>query len=248
MITLYDIGPVNLAKSMGLSPFVRAIRFALNFKGIPYTAIEIGMAEVESTAKAIGATPSMNYADGSPKYTVPMIHDSTTGKVVSDSFRIAEYLDEAYPDTPRIIPAGTRMLQSSFCTSFLMNFVPLLPIIRPVTAANFMPPEVAASMKAAFGESAVKITLSAEEQTEIWNKFVQGFRLMAQGYENRAPDDSPFVMGGTNPTFADIFMTGFLWWIKLALGDTQGWKEIAALGNGKFDRLLEETLVHCANK
>ncbi|KAK1225179.1 hypothetical protein PQX77_011859 [Marasmius sp. AFHP31] len=248
MITLYDIGPTNMPKTMGMSPFVRSIRFTLNFKGIPYTVVEIGLHEVESTAKSIGANPTMNYGDGSPKYTVPMIHDSKTGKVVSDSLKIAEYLDEAYPDTPRMIPAGTRMLQSSFCTFFSTNFIPLLPMVLPLTAANFLPPEVQASMVAAFGESAVKVTLSAEEQAEIWKKAVQGFRLMAQGYENRAPDDSPFVMGGTNPTFADVFAAGYLWWIRLTLGDTQGWKDIAALGDGKFNRLLEEILVLCASK
>ncbi|KAL0064204.1 hypothetical protein AAF712_008926 [Marasmius tenuissimus] len=248
MITLYDIGPTNMPKTMGMSPFVRSIRFTLNFKNIPYTVIEISMAEVESTAKSIGANPTMNFVNGSPKYTVPMIHDSKTGKVLSDSFRIAEYLDEAYPDTPRVIPPGTRMLQSSFCKFFLTNFIPLVPMVLPVTTANFLPPEVVASMKAAFGESAVKVTLNAEEQAEAWKKVMQGFRLMAEGYEDRTLGDSPFVMGGTNPTFADIFMTGYLWWIKLTLGDTQGWKEIAALGDGKFNRLLEETLALCATK
>ncbi|KAL0065381.1 hypothetical protein AAF712_007587 [Marasmius tenuissimus] len=185
------------------------------------------MPEVESTAKSIGAAPTMNIMDGSPRYTVPIIHDSTTGKVVSDSFRIAEYLDETYPDTPRIIPAGTRMLQSSFCTLIFTTFAPLLPIIRPVTVANFLPPEVGEALKKVFGEGA-------------------GFRLIAQGYESSA--DSPFVMGGARPTFADIFMTGFLWWIQLALGDTQGWKDILALGDGKIGRLFEETLAGCAKK
>ncbi|KAK1230688.1 hypothetical protein PQX77_006220 [Marasmius sp. AFHP31] len=220
--------------------------FSLNLKGIPYTAVEITMPEVESTAKSIGAAPTMNIMDGSPKYTVPIIHDSTTGKVVSDSFRIAEYLDETYPDTPRIIPAGTRTLQSSFCTLVFTSFAPLLPIIRPVTVANHLPPEVGEALKKAFGEGAVKSTLTAEEEAEVWKKVVQGFRLIAQGYESST--DSPFVMGGAEPTFADIFMTAFLWWIQLALGDTEGWKDILALGGGKIGRLFEETLASCAKK
>ncbi|KAJ8079242.1 hypothetical protein AAF712_006314 [Marasmius tenuissimus] len=247
MITLYDFGP-SIDKSMGMSPFVRSIRFALNYKGIPYTSIEVNLSELESTAKSIGAAPTMNYIDGSAKYTVPMIQDSTTGRVVSDSFKIAEYLDETYPDTPRVIPAGTRMLQSTFCSSVFLNLQPLMPIIQPVAVAKFLPPEVAESYKKLFGEEALKLTLSAEEQAEIWTKVVQWFRLMAQGYGDRASDDSPFVMGGEKPTFADMFTAGLLWWIKLAFEDTQAWKDIVAMGDGKIGRLLEETLVICAKK
>ncbi|KAK1223655.1 hypothetical protein PQX77_013477 [Marasmius sp. AFHP31] len=247
MITLYDFGP-SLDKSMGMSPFVRSIRFALNYKGIPYTSIEVSLTELESTAKSIGAAPTMNYTDGSVKYTVPMIQDSTTGRVVSDSFKIAEYLDETYPDTPRIIPAGTRMLQSTFCTSVILTLQPLMPIIQPVAVAKFLPPEVAESYKKLFGEESLKLTLSAEEQAEIWTKVVQGFRLMAEGYGNCAEDDSPFVMGGEKPMFADMFMTGLLWWTKLAFEDTRAWKDIVALGDGKIGRLIEETLATCANK
>ena len=205
------------------------------------------MLEVESTAKSIGAAPTTDYMDGSPKYTVPIIHDSTTGRVVSDSFKIAEYLDETYPDTPRIIPAGTRMLQLSFCTSVYANVVPILPIIRPLTAANFgLPPDVEEMLKKVYGEDATKVALTVEEQEEAWKKTVHGFKLMAQGFENGTQDDSAFVMGGANLTYADMFTSGFLWWMKLVFGNTQRWKDVASLGDGKLGRLLEETLTLCA--
>jgi glutathione S-transferase len=36
------------------------------------------------------------------------------GAVVSDSIKIGEYLDKAYPDTPRLSPAGTAAFQRVF--------------------------------------------------------------------------------------------------------------------------------------
>ncbi|KAL0564124.1 hypothetical protein V5O48_017930 [Marasmius crinis-equi] len=232
---------------MGASPFVRGVRFALHFKKIPYKVVQLGVHEIESTAKSIGASPTTNLLYGTPRlgYTVPFIQDSIMGKVVSDSFNIAEYLDEAYPDTPRIIPPGTRMLQATFCTSVFTNFEPLLPIIRPATMAKFTSREAAEEQKKSFGEGAVKSMLTPEEEAEAWRKVVLGYKLTAQGYGNRGAADSAFVMGGTSPTYADMALTGFLWWIHTVLGDTEGWKDIAALGDGKLGRLFEDTLAAC---
>ena len=56
--------------------------------------------------KEIGAEPTTVKPDGSPKYTLPVIHDDVTGKVVSDSLKIAEYLEATYPDTPSLFPGG----------------------------------------------------------------------------------------------------------------------------------------------
>ncbi|KAL0574282.1 hypothetical protein V5O48_007672 [Marasmius crinis-equi] len=232
-------------EGMGLSPFVRAIRFALNYKKIPYTVIDLGMQEVEQTAKSIGAPPTMGFSTGSPRYTVPMIHDSTTGKAISESFNIAEYLDEAYPDTPRIIPPGTRMLQSTFCMSVFTTFAPLLPVLRPVMAANFQSPEFSEGVRKRFGDGALQNMLTPEEEAEAWKKVVLGFKLIGQGYGAQGAEDSAFVMGGATPTFADLYFTSFLWWLKRLYGDTQEWKDIAAVADGKLGRLCEGTLAAC---
>ncbi|KAF9253935.1 hypothetical protein L218DRAFT_836527, partial [Marasmius fiardii PR-910] len=65
----------------------------LNYKKIPYNAVHIGFSDVEPTAKRIGAPPTGKKPDGSDQYTVPMLVDSSTGQVLSDSFLIALYLD-----------------------------------------------------------------------------------------------------------------------------------------------------------
>ena len=47
-------------------------------------------------------------------YTVPTIYDPNTRRIVTESFAIAKYLEEAYPDTPRLITPGTAGLQAAY--------------------------------------------------------------------------------------------------------------------------------------
>ncbi|KAF7350496.1 Glutathione S-transferase-like protein ustS [Mycena venus] len=57
--------------------------------------------------------------DGSPNWTLPMIHDLSTGAIVADSTKIAAYLDATYPDMPRLMPPGTFGLFRSFESAVL---------------------------------------------------------------------------------------------------------------------------------
>lgn len=58
--------------------------------------------------------------NGTPYYSLPVIQDPNTGeeKIISDSARIAEYLDSTYPDTPKIVPVGTYTLQKTFMVAY----------------------------------------------------------------------------------------------------------------------------------
>lgn len=76
----------------------------MGYKKLPYKVVWVEMPDIESTLKAIGAKPTGKRPDGSDLYTVPTLHDSSTNRVVSESLAIAEYLDEAYPDTPKLVP------------------------------------------------------------------------------------------------------------------------------------------------
>ena len=155
----------------------RHSRFALNYKKIPYTVIDLDITSIETTAKSLGVRPTIDPADGTPRYTVPFIRDvdPTTGTevVISDSFKVAQYLDKAYPGTPRIIPLGTDMLQSTFCQAVFSAVTPLLAIIRPITAQRYLTPEFREGVKKRFGEEGVsKRGLSAEQEQEAWGNFI----------------------------------------------------------------------------
>jgi hypothetical protein len=78
----------------------------LNYKGLAYKTEWIEYPDIADLCKKIGAEPTMIRKDGRPYYSLPVIQDPKTGAVISDSARIAEYLDETYPDTPKVFPAG----------------------------------------------------------------------------------------------------------------------------------------------
>ncbi|KAF8824223.1 hypothetical protein HHX47_DHR8000375 [Lentinula edodes] len=97
------------------SPNTWKTRYSLNFKGLAYRTEWIEYPDIEALCIKIGAAPTDVKADGtSPEYTLPVIYDPSTNKAISDSFNIAQYLDTTYPDTPQLIPPGTRALQSGF--------------------------------------------------------------------------------------------------------------------------------------
>lgn len=100
-------------------------RYALNYKGLPYETVWIEYPDIEDHCKKIGAEPSMIRKNGKPYYSLPVIqHD---GKVITDSARIVEYLDSTYPDTPKIIPAGTHVLHKAFFAAYdSATFSPLV--------------------------------------------------------------------------------------------------------------------------
>lgn len=107
-------------------------RYALNFKGLSYTTVWVEYPDIKVPENSksvvdvflganapqalcieIGAEPTAKDGEGKDLYTLPVIKDPNTGKVVSDSNRIAAYLDEIYPEHP-LVPSGTSGLQFAF--------------------------------------------------------------------------------------------------------------------------------------
>src|SRR6266446_9283461 len=70
--------------------------------------------DIESLFKKMGIPPTSKEEDGSDRYTVPAIHDPSTGASIADSVLIAEYLEKTYPDTPKVFPNNTPALQVAF--------------------------------------------------------------------------------------------------------------------------------------
>ncbi|ESK98217.1 hypothetical protein Moror_264 [Moniliophthora roreri MCA 2997] len=103
----------------------------LNFKGIPYRTVWVEYPDIEATCKKIGALPTGVKLNGSPLYTLPVIHDPHTGATISDSALIAEYLYRAYPAKSTLIPAGTQTLQAAFRDVSVAKLTPLWQLALP---------------------------------------------------------------------------------------------------------------------
>ncbi|ESK90055.1 hypothetical protein Moror_7882 [Moniliophthora roreri MCA 2997] len=233
MITLYDMGPCSLPGIKGYSPYVRSIIYTLKYKHLPFNVSLVNWATIESTAKSIGAPPTSTKLDGSPKYTVPFMHDTTTGRSVSDSLNIAEYLDQTYPNTRRVVPLGTRVFQAVFCDAIPHKFTPMIPVVLPAMR-ELGTPEVKQSLKEVYGEDPL-FSLSPEEKEDAWNKGKQGFDELSRGYK----EGDLFTMGD-EPVFVDFLLAGTFWEQMLALGkESAEWKKMATWMGGRVGRLVQ---------
>ncbi|MDH0342297.1 maleylacetoacetate isomerase [Chromobacterium haemolyticum] len=72
------------------------VRIALNLKGLDYRYQAVNLLK--------GEQRSPEYLAINPQGLVPLLDDG--GVKIAQSLAICEYLDEAYPDTPRLLPAG----------------------------------------------------------------------------------------------------------------------------------------------
>ncbi len=76
------------------------VRIALNLKGMDYVIAPVHL------VRDGGEQHRAEYRDINPQQLVPTLVDG--GRVLRQSLAIIEYLDDAYPDTPRLLPGTTR--------------------------------------------------------------------------------------------------------------------------------------------
>ena len=70
------------------------VRIALNMKGLPYVQTPVSLLK--------GEQRSTDYLALNPHGLVPALRDGEA--LLTQSLAICEYLDEAYPDTPQLLP------------------------------------------------------------------------------------------------------------------------------------------------
>ncbi|KAF9256783.1 hypothetical protein L218DRAFT_949716 [Marasmius fiardii PR-910] len=239
MITLYDMGPSSFPDSWGGSPHVRKVIYTLNYKALPFKVVTLHFDTVEATAKSLNAPPTTTKPDGSPKYTIPFIHDSNTEKSVSDSFLIAQYLDQTYPETPTVVPPGTGTLQLVFIDVVQHKTVSLMPVMMPKYEEWCSEELIASRAKAYPGVvKAHALELSDEQKREVWEGAKKAFDGLKQAY-----GPSEFVMGGDKPIFADFALASLLSVIKLMFGEeSEEWKGVTGWNEGRIGRLIEKVL------
>ncbi|KAK1232151.1 hypothetical protein PQX77_004722 [Marasmius sp. AFHP31] len=238
MITVYDISetthPETIAR--GASPFVRTITFVLRYKKLEYEIIPVGFTNIERVARELGASPTIT--EPKPKYTVPFIKDSTTGKVISDSVAIAQYLDTTYPDTSLVVPPGSEYLQRLFRDQILNLTSDVFKVwLRPKLIKYF---------SKEIQEMIPTSDPTPEELSEALKKGKEDFEKLSQSLNGGAPFRS-FIMGGDKPTFGDLHMVAFLHFLLFIEGDESAeWKEIRSWANGwlgwEVDQILKLVL------
>ncbi|KAJ6620798.1 glutathione S-transferase [Mycena sp. CBHHK59/15] len=236
VIVFYDIP--SKAPGSAWSPNTWRIRYALNYKALPYKTVWVEYPDIADVCKAIGAEPTMIRKNGTPYYTLPVIQDPKTGAVISDSAHIAHYLDSTYPDTPKLIPQGTHTLQKTFRIEYDRCTDPLTPYIIPAVVEILRPKSeeyFVRTREAIFGKKIADMVPTGEAHEVAWKAVETGFGKL-NGWMR---EDDPFVMGDVL-SFADFVVAGDLQWCRKAFGEEDvKWKEMMVWHGGRWSKLLK---------
>ena len=210
-IQFYELAAENT--DIKFSPFAWRTRMALQHKGVEYESIAWQFRDRNSTDHK----------------TAPTIYDN--GKMVTDSWEIAKYLDEKYPDSPTLMKGAEgeahAQLVSAICNNHVFSRCAAMAIYR---VSQIIDPESAEyfiqSREAKFG---MKLSdINQDDVNAAKENLVKGLGVFEA---TLAFSD---YLGGDKPTYADYMLFGVLKWV-----DVVAYRPVAEDSNvGKwFDRI-----------
>jgi glutathione S-transferase len=191
-LRLYDL---QVRDDRRPSPFCWRIKYALAHKGLPFEAVPTALTDIPSIA-------------GGAHKTVPIIEDG--GKTVGDSWAIADYLDEAYPDRPRLFGSAAerelcRFVEASLFVSAGKSL--LMSYLKDIHdhALERDRAYFRQSREKLFGRTLEELASERAERIEAARAGFDSVRLTLKG-------GAPFL-SGAHPGYADYIVAGFLLWI-----------------------------------
>lgn len=248
MITFYDI-PCPPPVRTG-SPNTWKTRLSLNYKGLPYKTEWVDFPDIRALYDKVGAKPHPGFT-GEPYYSLPLIVDDTTGAVIGESLAIAKYLDDTYPDTPKIIPdaeSGGLEKQAAFVKEVDMGFFSALTLIlKQLVDGGVLTPrgrEYIAKERAPLMKlvgldvaSLDDVHLSPEERTAQWGKVREFFDKMNTKLGGEGTHS--WFMGDTI-SFADFALAGLILSQRMVWGEGSAeWKDLSTWHGGKWATFIE---------
>ncbi|KAI0356413.1 hypothetical protein OH77DRAFT_1401026 [Trametes cingulata] len=240
-IIFYDI-PGKDVSLKGWSPNTWKTRYTLNVKGIPYKTVWVEYPDIEAVLRKVGALPTEHKADGSPLYTLPAIYDPNTKTALADSAAIVRYLEKTYPDTPRLIPAGTDALHAAFNQAFKSVLGEDLHHVMVAAVANKLPPRSEAYFRATrevrFGAKLDELAPPGPKREKYWSGVQKAFHTYTQWLEADGTDKLFFT--GDKIAYADITVAGYLVWLRVILGaDSKEWADLRSWEGGRWARFMD---------
>ncbi|KAG8682625.1 hypothetical protein FRC09_016637 [Ceratobasidium sp. 395] len=239
-IVFYDV----MATGGPWSPNTYKTRISLIHKRLPFRVEYLSYPDIEPRFKELGAPPTK---PTSPRYTLPMIADPSSdpnGKptCISDSFEIAIYLDDKYPAPkyPAIFPPGTRALQKITSDFFISEVgYSLAPFaLPPIAKPGFLDDRGCEYFARTREPRLKKFEDPAESGSKKWGEIHDKWEAFGKQLDyNKGPsEDGPFVMG-SQISFTDFAIGGFVHWLRRAEGgDMSWWKNMAEWQGGRWGR------------
>ncbi|MDG1709038.1 MAG: glutathione S-transferase family protein [Emcibacteraceae bacterium] len=191
---LYEL--VGRDPKSGFSPFVWRIKMALAHKGLDYELVPLYFTEIKE---------ELAFANSK---TVPVLVDGEN--IISDSFNIASYLEETYPDRPSLF-GGVGGKTAAKLLGFQIARPLLMPLFRTLVADIYG--SIDPKDKEYFRQSREpRIGCTIEEAAESYDEALKTFQ------NNLIPYDlflqaSEFYSGET-PAYADYVMYGIFLWAR----------------------------------
>jgi glutathione S-transferase len=212
-------------------------RYVLNLKQLPYKTVYLEFPDIKGVLQQAGASPTIDI-DGGLVYSLPTIIDDATGVAVCDSFKIAEYLDKQYPETPRAFPQGSEALQAAFYDQFLRMFLILAPVFITKTPSVLNPVSYEYYHRAReemFGKPFGEIMPVGEELDRLWKETEGFFDLLGGWYGGSG---GPYFMGDI-PSFADFVVGSLVLSLKIFdREEGEDWKRVSVWNGGRWVRLV----------
>ena len=214
--------------------------FALNFKGIPYKTEWVEYPDIEALAKKIGAESTTKKTDGRDHYTLPIIHDPSTGAVIADSFAIALYLDKTYPNTPLLFPPNTKSL-TSIASSAIGRYISgdFYTIVVLDTWKNLNEASqryFRQTRESDFGLKLEDFVPAGPVGEAKWNAAERGF----DQFNTWITVGGTEFITGDQIAYADIIVASRLIWAKVVFGSqSEEWQRIAGWNGGRLGKFLQ---------
>ncbi|WP_182085705.1 glutathione S-transferase family protein [Aureimonas sp. ME7] len=195
-ILLYDL--VGRDPSRPFSPHCWKTRMALAHKGLPVDIAPVRFTDV----------PAIEGGEG--KRTVPIIRDGDV--VVQDSFAIAEYLDDTYPDRPALFEGASGRALARFVESWSQRTIhPAVVRASIMDIHDAQDDENRAyfrrSREASFGRSLESVQDGRTD--ERLKAFAEALAPLRATLARQ-----PFV-AGAQPMFADYIVFGAFQWLRI---------------------------------
>lgn len=184
--------------------------------------------EFEERPVPFTAIPELE--DGFSK-TVPILHDGDN--LVADSFAIARYLEEVYPERPSLFegPGGEAMAR--FVEGWVQTQLhPAVTVIATLKIHDMLDEKdriyFRKSREAFLGRGLEEVDAGADEARAAFAPRLQPIRHMLRS--------QPFL-GGEGPLFADYIVFGALQWLRVVAGPVPFLPDDPVAG--WFERLLD---------
>lgn len=271
-LIFYDISSTVEPRSYAPNP--SKSRLALSFKRIPFKTTWVDILDISDVRRGLGCPARRKFDDGSDFYTLPILQDPASGKVLGDSFDIADYLENAFPDSGGCLfpPDSTRNgLDYESPHKDTPFFAPLTCTygskheayarfnvhidatftVNMALYGQYLPfnPRTADAVKALFAKRAHLsswdvICIQGEAREPLKAAFKADLTSLAQLY--MVHDTGPYLEG-SQANYADLIVGGWLNMLSVIMPEAE-WKDFRTWHDGVFARLhdaLQENYFVC---